>query len=113
MAKFIEVHNTIISNESISKVEFFTDDIYLGLFPKDKEGNILLDYLPFAFGEIELFTGEKINLEIDLYPPEDKETEEYWIKKNRMYINVSWTKLTDALEKVEKITGCEYKIAEV
>lgn len=109
MAKFIEVHNTIISTESISKVDFISDDIYLGLIPKDKEGNFILDYIPFTFGQIELSTGEKIDLDIDLYQPEDGETEEYWIKRNRAYINVSWTKLVDALGDIEKITGYEYK----
>lgn len=68
MAKFIEVHNTILSIDSISRVDFISDDIYLGLFPKDEEENMLIDFIPFTFGQVELFTGEKIDLDIDLYP---------------------------------------------
>ena len=112
MAKFIEVHDMIINIESISKVNFISDDIYLGLFPKDKEGSIPIDFIPFTFGQIELFTGEKIDLDIDLYPPEDAigETEEQWLKRNRAYINVSWTKLVEALGEIEKVTGYEYRV---
>lgn len=113
MAKFIEVHNTILSIDSISRVDFISDDIYLGLFPKDKEGNMLIDFIPFTFGQVELFTGEKIDLDVDLYPPEDGETVEYWIKRNRVYINVSWTKLVNALGEIERITGYEYIELEV
>lgn len=110
MANFIEVHDTIISIESISMVKFISDDIYLGLFPRDTNEEILVDYIPFMFGQIELSTGEKIDLEIDLYPPEDSETEEDWIGRNRAYINMSWRKLTEALEHITKVTGYEYRL---
>ncbi|WP_042683147.1 hypothetical protein [Anaerosalibacter massiliensis] len=113
MGKFIEVHNTIIDVDSISKIEFISDDIYLGLFPRDKEGNILIDFIPFTFAQIELFTGEKVDLDVDLYHPEEGEEEGDWIKRNRMYINVSWTKLIDSLGDIEKITGYEYMELEV
>ena len=109
MAKFIEVHDTIINIESISKVDFISDDIYLGLFPKDEEGSIPIDFIPYTFGQVELFTGQKIDLEVDLYHPEDGETEEQWTKRNRAYINLSWSKLVNALSEVEKITGYEYR----
>lgn len=113
MKNFIEIHDYILNIESISKIEFLTDDVYLGLFPKDKEGNICVDFVPFTFARVELFTGEKIDLEIDLYQPEEGEKEEDWIKRNRIYINLSWHKLMGSLGEIEKITGYEYRYGDL
>lgn len=108
MRAFIKIHNNIINVENISKVEFISDDIYLGAFPKSEDGDILVDYIPFVFAKAELFSGEKIELQLDLYQPEEGETEECWCKRNRMYINASWSKLKESLGGIEKITDFEY-----
>ena len=108
MSKFIEVHGSLINIESISKVDFISDDIYVGLFPKDEEGNPIVDFVPFTFARVELFSGEKIDLEIDLYWPEAEENKDGWANRNRTYINLSWNKLVQALGDVVKVTGYEY-----
>jgi len=108
VAKFIEIDDTIVNIESIRKAVFLSDDVYLGLFPRDTNKEILVDCIPFTFGQIELNTGEKIDLDIDLYPPEGEETEESWIGKNRAYINMSWGSLTESLGHITKATGYEY-----
>lgn len=108
MSKFIEVHGSLINVESISKVDFISDDIYLGLFPDEEGYDIPLDYIPFTFARVELFTGEKVDLEIDLYWPETVESEENWAKRNRAYINLSWNRLVQALGEIIKVTGYEY-----
>jgi hypothetical protein len=108
MSKFIEIHNSLINIESISKVDFISDDIYVGLIPKDTEGNPIVDFVPFTFAQVELFTGQKIDLEIDLYWFEEGENEENWAKRNRTYINLSWNKLINSLGEVTKVTGYEY-----
>ena len=33
MEKFLEVHDTLINTKDIRRVEFISDDIYLGLLP--------------------------------------------------------------------------------
>lgn len=109
MAKYIKIHNTIVNVESISKVEFISDDIHMGLFPKNEQGKILIDYDCFEFAKIELFSGEVIRVQVDLYPPEQGETEESWAKRNRVYINLSWTKLIESLGEIDEITGFEYE----
>lgn len=108
MSKFIEVHGSLINVESISKIDFISDDIYIGLFPRDEEGNPIVDFVPFTFARVELFTGEKVDLEIDLYWPETVESEENWAKRNRAYINLSWNRLVQALGEIIKVTGYEY-----
>ena len=109
MTKFIEVDNTIINIDNISEVNFISDDIYLGLFPKNDKGEILIDFITFKFAEIKLFTGEKIEITLDLYPPEESEAEGSWLNKNRAYINMSWGTLLEALYDITTITGFEYK----
>lgn len=108
MSKFIEVHNTLINIESISRVDFISDDIYLGLFPKGEKGEILVDYIPFTYATIELVTGKQVDLEIDLFLPEEGEEEEKWIERNRTYINRSWNTLYKALSDITLVTGFEY-----
>lgn len=110
MPRFIEIHNSLINIESISKVDFISDDIYLDLIPRDEEGNTIIDFIPFTFGQVELFTGQKIDLEIDLYYLEEGETVEAWAKRNRSYINLSWDKLINSLGEITKITGYEYEL---
>lgn len=108
MAKFIEIHNSLINVESIRKVDFVSDDIYMGLFPIE-DGEVMIDYISFTFATIELNTAEKIDLEIDLYPPEEGEKEEDWIRRNRAYISMSWNSLLKSLEDVIEVTGFEYR----
>lgn len=108
MEKFIEAHGSLINVESISKVDFISDDIYLDLIPLDDKGNPIVDFVPFTFARVELFTGEKIDLEIDLYYPEENETEGSWVKRNRAYINIGWSNLVQALGEVFKVTDYEY-----
>lgn len=109
MAKFIEVHDKIINIKNISKVNFISDDIYLGLFPRNKEGEIDIDYIPFTFAQIELFTGEKLDLEFDLFQPGEDENEAGWAQRNRAYINMSWAALKEALGEITEVTNFEYK----
>lgn len=109
MSKFIEIHGTLVNVEEIRKVDFVSDDIYLGLFPKAENGEICVDYITFVFAEIHLFAGEKICLEIDLYPPEDGMDEDVWIALNRSYINKSMEALKEAFEKITTVTGFEYR----
>ncbi|GEM_PF-1994610 len=109
MDKFIEVHNTLINTKSIIRADFISDDIYLGLFPKNEKEEILVDYIPFTYASIELVIGEKIDLEIDLFPPEENEDIETWCSSNRAYINVSWSTLKEALKDITVVTGFEYK----
>lgn len=107
MPKFIEVHNTIINIEEVSRVDFLSDDVYLGLFPVEK-GEPVIDYLPFTFARLHLFSGDVIDLEVHLYWLEDREDEEAWLQKNRYYIHSSWGALIDALGSITKITDFEY-----
>lgn len=107
MSKFIEVHDTIINVDDIRKVEFLGDDIHLGLFPKDKEGQIICDFIPFDFARIHTFEGNVIPLFIHLYIPEDEETEEEWANRNRVFINMTMEQLNNILKPI-KITGHEY-----
>lgn len=109
MAKFIKAHNHIINTESISKVEYLGDDIYLGDFPLDETGRCEIDFIPFTFGKIELLSGEEINLIIDLYYPEENQTDDEWYERNRMIIKVSWDQLIGALGDITKVTDYEYR----
>lgn len=108
MAKFIEIHNHIINIESISGAKFISDDIYLGLFPTGKDGQILVDMVPFSYGTVELMSGEIIEMQLDLYPPSEDETEDGWFKRNRAYINASWEDLKSILGNIPQIGGYEY-----
>lgn len=109
MARFIDVHGDFINIEDIRKVEHMPDDIYLGLFPQNAEQKIIVDYIPFTFAKIHTFLGEEIDLDIDLYPPEEDEDVEGWINRNRSYINQSITTLKNTLGEIIEITGFEYK----
>lgn len=108
MAKFIEIHDHIINVENIGSAEFVSDDIYLGMFPVGKDGEMLMDLIPFTFATIELLSGEVIDMQLDLYPPMDGEIEEDWFKRNRAYINVAWEDLKVALGDITQIGGYEY-----
>ena len=107
MNKFIEVHDTIINVDDIRKVEFLGDDIYLGLFPMSKDGQVLCDFIPFDFAKIHTFDGKTISVSIDLYPLEDEETENDWICKNRSYIDMTMQQLTEILNPIV-LTDKEY-----
>lgn len=107
MSKFIEVHETTINVDDIRKVEFLDDDIYLGLFPKGLYGEYMCDFIPFDFAKIHTFDGNVIPLFIHLYIPKDEETVEEWEKRNRGYINMTMTQLSDILKPIN-ITGKEY-----
>ena len=113
MAKFIEVHNHIINIESISKVEFISDDIFLGDFPLDSEGDPQIDFLSFTFAKLELVSGEVIDMNIDLYWPEDGESQDNWYEQNRLCIKISWKKLKETLDTIVKITDYEYELYEL
>ena len=110
MSKFIEVHDTIINIADIRKVEFLGDDIHLGLFPRDEDGEILSDYIIFNFAKIHTFDGSVILLSIDLYPPEDDSDEkiDIWFDLNRSYISMTMTQLDDILKPI-KLTEKEYE----
>lgn len=100
MSKFIEVHDTIINVDDIRKVEFLGDDIYLELFPKGEDGQIVCDYITFDFAKIHTFDGNIILVSIDLYQPQDEETEGHWININRGYINMTMIQLDDVLKPI-------------
>lgn len=108
MSKFIEIHDTIINVDDIRKVEFLGDDIYLGLLPKGKDGQVICDYIPFDFARIYTFDRNMTLLTLDLYPPCDYESEDDWIKENRAYISMTMTQLSDILKPI-KITGKKYE----
>ena len=101
MAKFIEIDSHIINIESISKVEFISDDIFLGDFKLGENGQPLFDWYSFTFAKVVLFSGEEIELTVDLYCSEDS-----WYKENRSTINVTWFRLIEALGEVTKVTVC-------
>lgn len=107
MSKFIEVHDTIINVDDIRKVEFLGDDIYLGLFPKGQNGEYVCNYIPFDFAKIHTFDENVILLSIDLYIPQDEESEDDWINRNRAYISMAMEQLYDILKPI-KITEKEY-----
>ncbi len=109
MERFLEIDNKVINVRDIRQVEFISDDIYLGLFPKYDDGNILVDFIPFTFANIHTFNKEFIELKIDLYALQEEETEEDWIKQNRSYINIQMDKLYEILNPI-KITGMEYEM---
>ncbi|HHX62493.1 MAG TPA: hypothetical protein GX707_17545 [Epulopiscium sp.] len=106
MAKFIEIDNHIINIESISKVEFISDDIFLGDFKVGENGQPLFDWYSFTFAKVVLFSGEEIELTVDLYYLEDGQSEDSWYKENRSTINVTWFRLIEALGEVTKVTEC-------
>lgn len=107
MSKFIKVHDTILNIDDIRRVEFLSDDIYLGLFPKGDNGEFICDWLTFGFAKIYTFDGNVITISIDLYIPEDTETEDEWINRNRAYINMTMGELKELLNPL-KLTGKEY-----
>lgn len=106
MNKFLEVHGTLINTKDIRRVEFISDDIYLGLLPR-VNGEIVVDYVDFTYAKIHTFDNREIDLEIDLYALDEGETEEEWIKRNRAYINTSMTMIYDLLNPI-KVTDLEY-----
>lgn len=109
MSKFVEIHNNMINIETIRRVEFLSDDIHTGLFPKSDNGEFLVDCIPFEFARVYTSDGE-FPLGLDLYvPEEEKENEEEWFKKNRAYISMMMTELTEVLKPV-KITSKEYSV---
>ena len=106
MNKFLEVHGTLINTKDIRRVEFISDDIYLGLLPR-VNGEIVVDYVDFTYAKIHTFDNREIDLAIDLYALEEGETEEEWINRNRAYINTSMTMIYDLLNPI-KVTDLEY-----
>ncbi|MBS5886020.1 hypothetical protein [Clostridium sp.] len=106
MERFLEVHDTVININDIRRVEFISDDIYLGLLPR-VNGEIVVDYVDFTYAKIHTFDNREIDLEIDLYALDEGETEEEWINRNRAYINMSMTKIYELLNPV-KVTEMEY-----
>lgn len=106
MERFLEVHDTVINTKDIRRVEFISDDIYLGLLPR-VNGEIVVDYVDFTYAKIHTFDNREIDLEIDLYALDEGETEEEWINRNRAYINMSMTKIYELLNPV-KVTEIEY-----
>lgn len=106
MERFLEVHDTVINTKDIRRVEFISDDIYLGLLPR-VNGEIVVDYVDFTYAKIHTFDNREIDLEIDLYAPDEGEIEDFWIDKNRAYINMSMTKIYELLNPV-KVTEFEY-----
>ncbi len=111
MANFIEVHGDLISIEDIRKLEFISDDIYLGLFPKNAEGKIFVDYITFTYAKLYLFSGEDIELTIELYQPEEGYSIDEWAKLNRAYINKSMESIKKAIGDITTVTGFEYEHA--
>lgn len=109
MPKFIEVHDNLINIDDVSRVEFLSDDIYLGLFPKDEEGELFIDYVSFTYAKIYTFDGQTFEMSIDLYQPEDGENEESWSKRNQGYVGQSMATLYDALGDITRVTGFEYR----
>lgn len=105
MPKFIEVNEKIINIKNIKEVEFISDDIYIGLFPED----IKVEKIPFTYAKIKLFSGEDVDLSIDLYYPEDNRTEDSWIKENRSYINISMRRIRNALKDIAVVSNLEYE----
>ena len=108
MSKFIEVHGTVINTEDVRRVEFLSDDIYLGVFPRGKNGEFICDYVTFGFAKIYTFDGSVVLISIDLYPPEDGEIEDEWINRNRAYINMTMEQLREILKPI-KLAGKEYE----
>ena len=106
MNKFLEVHGTLINTKDIRRVEFISDDIYLGLLPK-VNGEVVVDCIDFVYAKIHTFDNREIDLAIDLYALEEGETEEEWINRNRAYINTSMTMIYDLLNPI-KVTDLEY-----
>ena len=108
MSKFIEINDIVLNVEDIRKVEFLGDDIYLGLFPKDQNGECLVDYIPFDFARIYTFSKEQILLSLHLYFQEEGESEDEWINRNRAYIGMTMTELYEVLKAI-KIGNKEYE----
>lgn len=106
MERFLEVHGMLINAKDIRRVEFISDDICLGLLPIVND-EVAVDYVDFTYAKIHTFDNREIDLEIDLYAPDEGETEEFWINKNRAYINMSMTKIYELLNPI-KVTEFEY-----
>lgn len=111
MQKFIKVDELIINVETIDRVEFISDDIYKGLFPITEKSTPNIDYVPFTYAKIILYDGKEVELSLDLFWPEDYETEEQWVARNRAYINMSMDRIRKALENIVTVTGIEYENA--
>ena len=109
MSKFIEIHDTVINIDDIRRVEFLGDDIYLGLFPKDNNGEVIGEFINFNFAKIYTFGNKAFLLSVDLYLPEEDESEEDWIKRNRSYIGITMTDLYEVLKPI-KIGNKEYEV---
>ena len=108
MSKFIEINDTIINIDDVRRIEFLGDDIYLGLFPKGEDGKLIGDYVSFDFAKIYTFDGNVTVVSIDLYIPEDEETEDEWTNRNRAYINMTMEQLREILKPI-KLAGKEYE----
>lgn len=106
MSKFIEINDTIINIDDVRRIEFLGDDIYLGLFPKGEDGKLIGDYVSFGFAKIYTFDGNVTVVSIDLYIPEDEETEDEWTNRNRAYINMTMEQLREILKPI-KLAGKE------
>ncbi len=106
MEKFLEVHDTLINTKDIRRVEFISDDIYLGLLPM-ANGQVIGDCIDFTYAKIQTFDNRVIDITLDLYAPEDEETEEMWSRRNVAYIAESMTRIYEILEPT-KVTGIEY-----
>ena len=107
MSKFIEIHDTVINIDDVRRIEFLGDDIYLGVFPRGKNGEFICDYVTFGFAKIYTFDGNVTVVSIDLYIPEDGENEDEWINRNRAYIGQSMEEIYSIL-KPFKVDGKEY-----
>jgi hypothetical protein len=107
MAKFIQVNQELINIEDIRKVDILSDDIYLGLFPRNDEEIIDADCVPFEIAAIHTFGGDVIKVSMDLFPPEEDEIEDSWSHRNRYYFNKCVAEIMKALD-ITKVDGYEY-----
>lgn len=109
MSKFIKINDIVLNVEDIRKVEFLGDDIYLSLFPKDQNGECLVDFVPFDFARIHTLSKELIVLSLHLYSLEEDESEDEWINRNRAYISMTMAELYEVLKPI-KIGNKEYEL---
>ena len=102
LPKFIKVNSgQIINVDCIKKIEFISDDVYLGLFPEAK----YLDFISFNYGRIYLKNGEEINLNYDLYLPEEGQKKKLWREENMNKIRKFWRNIEKVLspEKIKEV----------
>lgn len=109
MDQFIEINQSFINVKDIREVEFISDDIYLGLLG-NTEDEITVDYVPFVFAQIRTFNNKVHDVSIDLYAPEEDETIDNWIDRNRAYINMSMLLIKEKLNPV-RVDNKEYEFA--